>query len=272
MLLLNIHVLIQTLALGTTAFPYFSNFKFDKKLIYGGDGLDYDYVTLANDVKKNLPDTFTVCLSIHSKFRPGLNDFAILDMYKQDGSHWFHLNPGDIKRRTSETVEIFYENPLTKKRGTDFFSGYFPIVPHSWYHFCVGLDTLSGLLRIVVNGVEVVNEEKNYFRNSADVKPKSLAEKLLVFKEHHIGVYLNNRGMFTNMNIFGSMMSVDAMIQRTSGGESCFDPGDYLRYVWFKKVLVNQSSIFAFSWEDMKWNVTGNVLAGTTDSVEVCHK
>ena len=94
---------------------------------------------------------------------------------------------------------------------------------------CMGLDTVSGMLRIVVNGVEVVNEEKNYFRNSANVKPKSVAGKLLVFKEHHIGVYLNNRGMFTNMNIFGSMMSIDAMIQRTSGGESCFDPGDYLR-------------------------------------------
>ena len=99
----------------------------------------------------------------------------------------------------------------------------------------------------MVNGVEVVNEEKNYFRNSADVKPKSVAGKLLVFKEHHIGVYLNNRGMFTNMNIFGSMMSIDAMIQRTSGGESCFDPGDYLRCGGCKEVSTNQSLIFTLS-------------------------
>ena len=230
MLLLNIHVLIQTLALGTTAFPYFSNFKFDKKLIYGGDGLDYDYVTLANDVKKNLPDTFTVCLSIHSKFRPGLNDFAILDMYKQDGSHWFHLNPGDIKRRTSETVEIFYENPLTKKRGTDFFSGYFPIVPHSWYHFCVGLDTLSGLLRIVVNGVEVVNEEKEYFRNTTAWKPKSVEGRIVMFKGYISGFWLQFRETFSNLNIFRSMLSVEDMVTRTAGGDDCDSPGDYLRY------------------------------------------
>ena len=206
----------------------------------------------------------------------------------KDGNSWFSLRLYTMERakhqsqiaETSEIVHIIYTDANSNERDAEFFgigalvsngTG-IPIVPHSWYHVCLGLDTVSGLLRIVVNGVEVVNEEKNYFRNSADVKPKSLAEKLLVFKEHHIGVYLNNRGMFTNMNIFGSMMSVDAMIQRTSGGESCFDPGDYLRYVWFKKVLVNQSSIFAFSWEDMKWNVTGNVLAGTTDSVEVCHK
>ena len=48
----------------------------------------------------------------------------------------------------------------------------------SWYHVCLGLDTVSGLLRIVVNGVEVVNEEKDYFRGSDVWKPRSLAGKL----------------------------------------------------------------------------------------------
>ena len=229
MLLLNIHVLIQTLALGTTAFPYFSNFKFDERLIYGGDGLDYDYVTLANDVKGNLPFSFTVCLSIYSKFRPGLNDFSILDMYKQDGSHWFHLNPGDIKRRTSETVEIYYENPKTKKRGTDSFSGYFPIVPHSWYHFCMGLDTVSGLLRIVVNGRLVVNEEKEYFKDTTESKPASVEGKILIFKGYHAGFWYQHWGTVSNLNIFSSMMSSDDMEKRTSGGEDCYSPGDYLQ-------------------------------------------
>ena len=163
----------------------------------------------------------------------------------KDGNSWFSLRLYTMERakhlskiaETSEIVHIIYTDANSNERDAEFFgigalvsngTG-IPIVPHSWYHVCMGLDTVSGLLRIVVNGVEVVNEEKNYFRNSANVKPKSVAGKLLVFKEHHIGVYLNNRGMFTNMNIFGSMMSIDAMIQRTSGGESCFDPGDYLR-------------------------------------------
>ena len=158
---------------------------------------------------------------------------TVFEMFKNDGSHWFLLELDTFRSRDgteSELVQVWYEDPSSG----DFLKEQFrdaiiPIVPRSWYHVCMGLDTVSGLLRIVVNGVEVVNEEKNYFRNSADVKPKSVAGKLLVFKEHHIGVYLNNRGMFTNMNIFGSMMSIDAMIQRTSGGESCFDPGDYLR-------------------------------------------
>ena len=211
-----------------TAFKYFSNFKFDKKLIYGGDGLDYDYVTLANDVTRNLPGTFTVCLSIHSKYRPGLKDMGILEMYKQDGSHWFNINVGDIKRRTSETLEILYDNPVTREHGRDIFSGYFPIVPHSWYHFCMGLDTVSGLLRIVVNGVEVVNEEKEYFRNTSSWRPKSVEGRIVMFKGYISGFWCQFRDTFSNLNIFRSMMTVEDMVTRTLGGEDCDSPGDYL--------------------------------------------
>lgn len=38
-------------------------------------------------------------------------------------------------------------------------------------------------------------------------------------------------GTFTNMNIFGSILSKKAMIKRTSGGDGCDSPGDYLRFV-----------------------------------------
>ena len=139
----------------------------------------------------------------------------------------------------SEIVHVIYTDPKTNERDAEFFgmgvvvsngTG-IPIVPHSWYHVCMGLDTVSGLLRIVVNGVVMVNEEKEYFRNTVTMKPGSLEGKVLMFKEHHIGLHLNNRGKFTNLNIFGSMKSVDAMIERTSGGSSCFYPGDYLRCV-----------------------------------------
>ena len=73
----------------------------------------------------------------------------------------------------SEIVHVIYTDPKTNERDAEFFgmgvvvsngTG-IPIVPHSWYHVCMGLDTVSGLLRIVVNGVVMVNEEKEYFRN-----------------------------------------------------------------------------------------------------------
>ena len=43
----------------------------------------------------------------------------------------------------------------------------------------MGLDTVSGLLRIVVNGLEVVSEEKDYFRNTTHWKPKSVKGRLV---------------------------------------------------------------------------------------------
>ena len=211
-------------------FHYFSNFKFGP-LEWGKESMIKDFATLTTDKVGNLPDSFTICSSNFITFVSSSN--SVFQLLKQDGSPWFKLSieTGQRNRVTFTEVLKLWLPPGGSYTSyhQDLFTGIIPIVPHSWYHVCMGLDTVSGLLRIVVNGVEVVNEEKNYFRNSADVKPKSVAGKLLVFKEHHIGVYLNNRGMFTNMNIFGSMMSIDAMIQRTSGGESCFDPGDYLR-------------------------------------------
>ena len=104
-----------------------------------------------------------------------------------------------------------------------------PIVPHSWYHICMGLDTVSGLLRIVVNGVEVVNEEKEYFRNSTHWKPTSLKGRILQFKGYCSGFWYQHRNIFSNLNIFSSMMSVEDMVTRTAGGEACDSPGDYLR-------------------------------------------
>ncbi len=35
-----------------------------------------------------------------------------------------------------------------------------PVVPQTWYHICVGIDRVSGLLQIVDNGVLIFNEEK----------------------------------------------------------------------------------------------------------------
>ena len=52
------------------------------------------------------------------------------------------------------------------------------MIPHSWYHFCLGLDTVSGLLRFIVNGIEVVNGEKKYFQDTKNWKPESVIEKI----------------------------------------------------------------------------------------------
>ena len=203
-----------------------SNFKFG-----GKDNFDInDYITLANDPKGSLPASFTVCSSLFIKYV--ITNTNVIEMFKQDGSHWFLLQLSTVYRNyhtQSETMTIWFANPVTGKDGRDDFTEtLIPIVPHSWYHVCMGLDTVSGLLRIVVNGVVVVNEEKDYFRNTKQWKPDSLEGKLFIFKSYR-SFWYQNRGIISNLNIFSSMMSVEDMVTRTAGGEECSSPGDYIR-------------------------------------------
>ena len=108
---------ILNLATTAEALKYFSNFQFDQRTIYGEEHLIKDYVTLANDPKANLPDSFSICSSIFIKFRPGLKDVGIFEMFKEDGTHWFLLN------YYVKTLEFFYENPATGKSEMEKFSG-----------------------------------------------------------------------------------------------------------------------------------------------------
>ena len=156
-------------------------------------------------------------------------------MLKNDGSPWYKLelsHPDRIYERFSENVAIIREDPASGKVEREYFSNsgiLLPIVPHSWFHICMGLDTVSGLLRIVVNGIEVVNEEKEYFKNTTLWKPKSLKGAILQLKSYSGGLWYQHRSMFSYMNIFKSTMSTDDMVKRTSGGEECYIQGDYLR-------------------------------------------
>ena len=92
----------------------------------------------------------------------------------------------------------------------------------------------------MVNGVLVVNEEKDYFRDTAAWTPRSLEGKLVVFKGYWGGFWYGYRSTFSNMNIFSFMMPVEDMVTRTAGGEDCYGPGDYLRYNNPKYNLENQ--------------------------------
>ena len=158
----------------------FSSFKFEKGLQYGEESNIKNYVTIANDPKSNLSNSFTICSSLLIKFINSENNFV--SIFKVDGSHWFTLDLATTQRNLDtmkETMKIYYDDPITRKYANDIFLDIgIPIVPHSWYHICMGLDTVSGLLRIVVNGRMVVNEAKEYFKNTTSWRPNSVAGRV----------------------------------------------------------------------------------------------
>ena len=204
-----------------------------KKNVWGKEEVVTDYVSLANDPKSNLPKDFTICSSVFVHVVT-LTDTIVFELLKEDGSPWFLLSL-EVQSRDyktlSETMKMYFENPETSKVENKRFTGtIIPIVPNSWCHICMGLDTVSGQLRIVVNGKLLVNEEKEYFRNTNSWLPGSLKNKLLVFKGYWTGLWYQYLSTFSNMNIFSSMMSLEDMVSRTvGGGDSCYSPGDYLR-------------------------------------------
>ena len=153
---------------------YYSNFKFET-VIYGPEDAIVDYITLADDPKENLPESYTICSSVFVKF--ATSDMAILQMLKQDGTPWYRLalfSSRDLDKM-SETLVLWTVNPITGVFEVQYHtSSHVPIVPNSWYHICMGLDTVSGLLRIVVNGNVVVNVEREYFKNTIDIKPDTV--------------------------------------------------------------------------------------------------
>ena len=152
----------------------------DGSLVYGEESTMTDYVTLANDPKANLPESFTVCSSLFIKFMLTKNNF--IEILKEDGTHWFQMDLEHLRdfSTLTERITLIYHNPITgKEEVMKFWDNVVPITPHAWYHICLGLDTVSGLLRIVINGFEIVNEEKDFFRNTSSIKPTSVAGKFL---------------------------------------------------------------------------------------------
>ena len=210
---------------------FYSTFHY-KERVWGEEEVVENYVVLAEDPISNLTEHFTICSSVFVKF-VFLEPTDVIVMLKQDGSPWFVLELNTVTRdyeSLSEKMKLIFEDPESGSHDSELFTDtIIPIVPHSWYHICLGLDTVSGLLRIVVNGIEVVNEEKEYFKNTNAWKPRSLKGKILQFKGYLAGFWWQFRDTFSNMNIFSSMMSVEDMVTRTSGGDTCDTPGNYLR-------------------------------------------
>ena len=165
---------------------YFSNFNdgstpFSKKVREEGNVyIVTDYVTLKNDPIANLPASFTVCSSVFVKFMITANNF--IEILKEDGGHWLQVDLLHLRDFSSltERITLGYYNPASgKDEAVNLWNPAVPITPHTWYHMCLGLDSVTGLIRIVINGFEIVNEIKDFFRNTTSIKPTSVAGKFL---------------------------------------------------------------------------------------------
>ena len=210
---------------------------------------DY-YVNVKNDPKGELTDQFTVCNSLFVDYVTSIELF--LALYKENGEHWLSYFMKEIRNVDDFTEQITL---IVNDKHTFFWRSGIAVKPHSWYHACFGLDTVSGQLRIVINGITVVDEVIPYLINSKDTKPKSLAHHIGMFTGHHLeGMWYQAHNTVTNMQVFSNQLTVQVMKSITEG--ECVDgktrEGDYL------------------AWSDMEWEYFGNINEGTVDMDELC--
>ena len=94
-----------------------------------------------------------------------------------------------------------------------------PLLPlqWTWLHSCVAISCERNHISAVINGVKVVDKE---FSENTPC-PVSLDGNLLLQK-HFVqsGLWSQNQGRVTNVNIFSGLTSEDGMVGRTSG-EDC---------------------------------------------------
>ena len=91
------------------------------------------------------------------------------------------------------------------------------IVPNSWMHQCTSVNTVTGFIEIVVNGVRIESNIKADFVNSSHLRPVSLKSKWNIFeclifnelldkitlmKSYGPGFWAENELHVSNVNIF----------------------------------------------------------------------
>jgi hypothetical protein len=234
-------------SLASNSILYFDNFN-DGSLVYGTEGLISDYMVLANDPAGDLPPAFTICSSLYAWYLTTHQTF--LQMYQEDGSHWLQVQL--LHRRNYETfiekIKMYFNGELLI-----FLKSGLPAIPHSWYHMCLGLDTASGHLRVVINGYTIIDEVVPSFVQSQNKKPKSLKGKIGLFKTNDKGYWYLSRTIYTNLNVHKTQLDKNAMMALTTS-TNCTVEGDYL------------------SWTNMQWNTTGTVQNGNVSTEELCQR
>ena len=203
----------------------------------------HTYAELKSDPQGNLPDSFTICSSLMTPSCPSHiwpSFFTILD---NEQAHLF--TPAIRHKHMTSLLKIYFQ------KGSKSVVGEIPpLFPNQWIKSCLAINTTSGLITWVVEGVLILNTTSDELSNSTS-RPKDLSKKLMLGAKSTGGLWGASNSKVTNVNIFSSYLSVENMQRMTEEG-SCFGKGDYL------------------AWVDMEWVLHGRARIETVDKETTC--
>ena len=166
-----------------------------------------DFASLKADPnEKDLPDQFTICQSLHSQY--AVTAQAFLQLYQENGEPWvgYYMKQEANLEEFTEVIVLIFDG-----KSTLFWNTGVPRKPHSWYHACFGLDTVKGHLTIVIEGTVLINEVIPYFVASSNVKPKTLKDRISLFKTKWSSFWILFRSKISNMQIYKGKLAVTEM-------------------------------------------------------------
>ena len=186
-------------------------------------------VTLAEDPRADLPDTFTLCMS---SFMANLNypSGGNSDLSWAGLAGWAHRvfmyvnveqEVEDIRMYFGVTMAIAWVN----------LEGTIPFSYNRWFHMCLRFDVPAETIVVVVEGT-VLSEK--VVKGLGEGKPTNLTGVLEIDSTW----FTIANHMVSNVQVWGRGLSVEEMVGVTAG-DACGSEGDYL------------------AWGDMRWQVRG---------------
>ena len=134
----------------------------------------------------------------------------------------------------------------------------------SWLHVCVAVSCADRSISVVVNGFRF---EETPFPESSTRCPTSLSRNLLLQKGYVSGaIWSQSWGKVTNLNIFYGLMSMEGMVERTSGRDCGKQDGDYMIWANSSWVLEGAAQWTDVSVEDLCRKVS-SIQLFTTEGV-----
>ena len=206
------------------------------------------YIELGTDPINRLPSAFTICSSAMSS----TGDIVFFTLLGEDGNQVLsaHFSNDGARKGQNQTNSVFLVSETLVVAPTVLGL----VFPQTWLRSCLALSTESGQVQWVVEGHMLLNETFEVLTEDK-VLPQGLTGRLLLGLLQYENNWYTSDGKISNVNIFSSELSMDAMRRVTTEGVAgeCGRKGDYL------------------AWEVMEWNLHGKVTKEAEQKDKICH-
>ena len=178
----------------------------------------HTYAQLKRDPKASLPSSFTICSAIMSPYGHPQLFFSLLGNH---GNQTWRAGMDVVDRPGGLRTQFFH------KKSTSWIS--LPVFSFQWVRSCMAINTESGLLQWVVNGLLVENSTLEELKD-AKMFPTDLSRKIILgASQSPNGAWWALSNKVADLNIFAGALSPHSMQMQTKAG-GCLEDGDYLAW------------------------------------------